>query len=77
MGGSTEEAPESGTGPGTPPTIVAPTAAGDLYAEREASATRLDVAYKGKRVRVTGRVDRVDNGMVYRCGELFVGGLPW
>ena len=43
-----------------PPSITAP----ELYAEREANATRFDQQRKGKWLRVSGIVTSIDNGVV-------------
>ena len=44
----------------------------ELIAEREANATRFDVERKGKWVRVSGTVDRIENGKVYLLGDGFL-----
>ena len=45
-----------------------------LFAEREANATRFDDKYKGKRFNVTGTVSKIEGGKVYLCaGEIAFG----
>ena len=36
----------------------------ELYGEREANATRYDVQYKGKKVRISGLVGKIDGGQI-------------
>ena len=53
-----------------------------LYEERETNATRYDDTYKGKIVRVSGTVDRIDGGKVYLqipgslFGDVALNGIP-
>ena len=62
----------------TPTSVMAPWAsaprltAKQLLDEREANATRFDTTRKDKWVRVSGSVERIDNGKVYLLGDGFL-----
>ena len=63
----------------TPTSVVEPWAssaprltAKQLLAEREANATRFDATRKDKWVRVSGRVERIDDRNVYLLGDGFL-----
>lgn len=58
--------------PDQPPASAPSVTAQQLLAEREANATRFDAERKGKWVRVSGTVDRIDNGKVYLLGDGFL-----
>ena len=47
-----------------PPTPAPSISASELYAEREANATRFDQQRKGKWVRVSGLIGEIDNGQI-------------
>ena len=48
----------------SPPTLAPSITAKDLYAEREANATRFDQQRKGKWVRVSGLIGEIDSGEI-------------
>ena len=58
--------------PDQPPASAPSVTAQQLIAEREANATRFDAERKGKWVRVSETVDRIDNGKVYLLGDGFL-----
>ena len=62
-----DEDPTAAPVPPTPPPSIS---AVDLYAEREANATRFDMERKGNWVTVTGMVGRVESGDVWLVTDL-------
>ena len=58
--------------PDQPPASAPSVTAQQLIAEREANATRFDAERKGKWVRVSGRIERIDDGNVYLRGDGFL-----
>ena len=55
-----------------PPASAPRLTAQELLAEREANATRFDAQRKGQWVRVSGRIERIDEGNVYLRGDGFL-----
>ena len=65
VGCEVEESADGGTSKPAPTEVpVLSISAQDLYDAREANATRYDAQYKGKRVRVSGQVVKIDGGDV-------------
>ena len=64
--------PDGEDQPDQPPASAPSVTAQQLIAEREANATRFDAERKGKWVRVSGRIERIDDGNVYLRGDGFL-----